>query len=70
MAESNSDYLYQSLEQLRAGGVTLFLDGKPSTPEEIAGRCLAEDVIYMPDYVLDDHGMLQELRYDKVSDWK
>lgn len=52
------------------GGVALFLDGRPSTPEEIAYRCLEEKEVYMPDYVLDDHGILQELRYDKVSDWK
>ncbi|MBQ7360203.1 MAG: hypothetical protein IJW63_08925 [Lachnospiraceae bacterium] len=70
MAESNSDNLYQNLEQLRMGGVALFLDGRPSTPEEIAYRCLEEKEVYMPDYVLDDHGILQELRYDKVSDWK
>lgn len=69
MSESNSRTFCESLEQLRAGGVSLFLDGKPSTPMEIASKCQEEKEVYMPDYVLDDHGILQELRYDRVSVW-
>ena len=69
MSESNSSTFCESLEQLRAGGVALFLDGRPATPCEIANRCREETEIYMPDYVLDNHGNLQELRYDKVSVW-
>lgn len=69
MSESNSCTFCESLEQLCAGGVALFLDGRPSTPGEIASVCAEERSIYMPDYVLDDYGKLQEIRYDKVSVW-
>jgi hypothetical protein len=69
LSESNSSTFCESLEELCAGGVALFLDGRPATPGEIANKCREETEIYMPDYVLDDHGNLQELRYDKVSVW-
>lgn len=70
MQEQNKQHLKEKLEQVQRSGVGLFLEGKPTTPEAIAGKCVCEDFTYMADYVLDDNGVLKELRYDKVTDWK
>lgn len=70
MYKTNEQRLREKLEQVRQQGVYLFLEGKPSTPKEIAGKCVCEDADYMADYVLDEDGVLKELRYDRVADWK
>lgn len=61
--------LKERLKQIRRSGVSLFMQGEPATPAEIARRCVCEAEIYMADYVLDDTGSLKELRYDRVTDW-
>lgn len=70
MHENDEQLLKKKLEQVCDSGVALFLEGEPSSPEEIAGRCIREESIYMADYILDEQGILKELRYDKVSNWK
>lgn len=69
MHENDEEVLKKKLERIRASGVVLFLDGKGTSPEEIACKCIQEECTYMADYVLDDEGKLKELRYDKVSLW-
>lgn len=66
----NNQVLQDNLEVMRKNGIALFLEGEPSTPLEIAGKCVQEDSCYMADYVIDDRGYLTEVRYDKVSHWK
>lgn len=70
MHNGKEQMLRDSLENVRRCGVELFLEGEPSSPGEIAGKCIGEDCVYMADYVLDDRGSLTQLRYDKISDWK
>lgn len=55
------------LEGILQSGVNLYLDGQESTIQEIASVCVREDVMYMPDYVIDESGILREVRYDKIS---
>ena len=68
MHEKSEQLLKEKLEQVQSTGVSLFLEGEPATPEDIAGKCVCEDMIYMADYVLDDNGILKELRYDRITD--
>lgn len=68
MHEKSEQLLKEKLEQVQSTGVSLFLEGEPATPEVIAGKCVCEDMIYMADYVLDDNGILKELRYDRITD--
>ena len=68
--EQNKQRFKEKLEQARLSGVELFLEGEPTTPEIIVKKCVCEDSSYMADYVLDDKGVLKELRYDRVTDWK
>lgn len=70
MYENEEQRLREKLENVRRSGVSLYLEGKPASPEMIADKCVCENTIYMADYVLDDEGNLKELRYDRVTDWK
>ncbi len=70
MRETDEKRLCEMLEQVQRHGVYLFLEGKPATPRDIADKCVCEDADYMADYVLSDEGILKELRYDRVADWK
>jgi hypothetical protein len=59
--------ILSSLKNISNKGIALYLDGKAATPDEIAFHCVNEDeALYMPDYILDEKGVLKEIRYDKV----
>lgn len=59
--------LQQKLMKEQEAGVELFVDGKKAAPDEVARKCVQEDLVYMPDYILDDYGRLKQLRFDKVE---
>lgn len=69
MYEKSEQRLQEKLKQVQQSGVSLFIEGQPATPEVIAKKCVCEETTYMADYVLDDAGILKELRYDKVTDF-
>jgi len=56
-----------NLERAVRGGASLYLEGERSTPEDIARRCVKEDMSYMPDYIWNEKGKLTEIRYDKIK---
>ena len=58
--------ILSGLSKINEKGITLYLDGRMATPDEIADCCVNDKPMYMPDYVLDDKGTLKEIRYDKV----
>lgn len=70
MQEHNKQRLKEKLEQVQREGVCLYLEGEQTTPDTIVSKCVCEDSAYMADYVLDEHGALKELRYDRVTDYK
>ena len=55
------------LENMERQGIKLYLNGAPSNTDSIVEKCIREDTIYMPDYVTDENGEIQEIRYDKIS---
>lgn len=56
--------------QMEREGVGFYLNGKKSGPHEIIRECcVSERVVYMPDFVMDEEGKLQEVRYDEVKRW-
>ena len=55
------------LENAHRQGVELFVDGVALAPDEVVRRCVREDSIYMPDYVLGEEGTLEQLRFDRVN---
>lgn len=56
------------LEDILSQGIELYLDGQPSSPEGIVERFVREDVIYMPDFVLNEEGALTQVRYDRIME--
>lgn len=57
------------LEQLRESGVELFVDGKEALPREAVSKAVRENSTYMADYVLGSSGMIEQVRFDRVTRW-
>ena len=68
--KENRNQLYVELQSIADQGIVLFLDGSPSTPEQVTHvLCAAEDACYMRDYVYDEkEGVLKELRFDRLNE--
>lgn len=61
--------LRRELAAYKKQGVTLWLDGKPSTPGKIVkAHVVAEDGVYMRDYVQNDRGEVEKLTFDFVKE--
>lgn len=61
-----NEYLYRKLELLSEYGVSIFLNGKPATPDLIARRVTDKGVHYTPGFVYSLDGNLAELNYVKT----
>lgn len=61
------DLVLTRLETVTKWGVKLYLCGKLASPEAVAKCIVRESETYMPDFVYDDDGNLDEVRYDRVS---
>lgn len=69
MAETNENYSYSLVQRLREwekAGIRLYLDGAPTSSENIERNCVNEETLYMPDYVTDNEGRIKEIRYDRI----
>ena len=62
--------LRRELELYRENGVSLYLNGAPSTPKKIAKACqIAEDgvyMVYMRDYTEDEDGHIACVSFDLI----
>ena len=57
------------LEDYEKKGISLYLDGRPSSPDRIARACqLAEDGAYMRDYTMDADGKVARVEFDYILD--
>ena len=56
------------LENILSQGIELYLDGRPASPDRIVERFVREDTVYMPDFVINEDGILTQVRYDKVME--
>ena len=45
----------------------LYMDDRPASPEEVVRKCMQEQTVYMPDYVLNDMGILEQVRFDRID---
>lgn len=45
----------------------VYMDNQRTTLEDALKRCVQERTVYMPDYVLDENGVLEQLRFDKID---
>lgn len=74
MEEAQDCPLGENMEEIlydRMGGVRkdleVYMDNERITLEEALNRCVQERTVYMPDYVLDEKGVLKQLRFDKID---
>ena len=59
--------LYLELASLENRGITIWLEGVPSSSERVASRLsVHEGNSYMRDYIFDE-GVLKEVHFDKVK---
>lgn len=59
--------LYLELASLEDRGITIWLEGTKSKPEDVASQlCVHEESTYMRDYIFDE-GVLKEVHFDKVK---
>lgn len=59
--------LRRELELYRENGVSLYLDGAPSTSKKIAKACqIAENGVYMRDYTEDEDGHIACVSFDLI----
>lgn len=63
------EHMLIRLEQMRRSGVALFVDGKEALPSEAVAKAVRENSPYMADYVLDSAGVIEQVRFDKVTRW-
>lgn len=61
--------LEQELKGYRSQGISLYLNGQPSTPKSIAKACqIAETGGYMRDYVADEKGRIARVDFEFVKE--
>lgn len=68
MAAAREDMLFR-LEQMRQRGVALFVDGQAALPNEAVSKAVRENSPYMADYVFNAAGVIEQVRFDKVTRW-
>ncbi len=62
--------LIDELSRAANAGTVLYINDKVAEPKVIAECCMEDAAVYMPDYVVDESGVLREIRFDKVKDCK
>ena len=68
MSRKTGKPLKKELRDYQEAGVTLWLDGYPSTPKKIVkAHKLAENGVYMRDYVENEKGEIAKLKFDFVK---
>lgn len=70
MSKSKSEMMSMRdrLEAILDQGIELYLEGRPASPDGIVERFVREDTVYMPDFVINEEGVLTQIRYDKIME--
>lgn len=56
------------LENIQNRGITIFLEGVPSSPLTVTDAlCVNDSNDFMRDYVTDEKGVWKELRFDRIE---
>lgn len=56
------------LQDYQQQGVSLWLDGQPSTPKTIAKACkIAEEGTYMRDYIQNEEGEVEHIQFNLIK---
>lgn len=61
--------LTKELREYKNKQVNLYLEGRDSTPQEIANACMVmEEGSYMREYVGNEDGIIIEIRFNKITE--
>ena len=67
MEHKRTQQLYLELASLENRGITIWLEGAPSSSEDVASQLsIHDESSYMRDYVFDE-GVLKEVHFDKIT---
>ena len=66
-AMAETDIMQEYLEDMYRKGAELFVDGQAVMPCEVMRRTVREDCIYMADYVMDQTGKIEQIRFDRLN---
>lgn len=59
--------LLLELEGYAKGGITICLNGIPSSPYEVARACtIEEENTYMRDYISNERGKVERVNFDRI----
>lgn len=61
------DVLKYQLGSRQKRSLEVYIDNERTTLDDALTRCVQERLAYMPDYVLDENGVLEQVRFDKVE---
>lgn len=61
------EILRNRMSNTQKSELEVYMDNKRTTLEDALKRCVQERTVYMPDYVLDENGVLEQLRFDRID---
>ena len=62
-----NDAIEYQLSVMRKKELKVYMDNKPVSLDEALNRCVQECSVYMPDYVLDENGILEQVRFARID---
>lgn len=68
MNDQDINRLYLELSSMEDRGITIWLEGSPSTSLDVSSQLRIEEITsYMRDYIFEE-GMLKEIHFDKLKE--
>lgn len=65
--ELAKNQMLQCMEQMRRNGVEFYVDGRAVLPVEAVAKAVRENSPYMADYVMGSGGVIEQVRFDRVT---
>lgn len=61
------EVLRSHLGGIQKKNLEVYVGNERMTLEDALDRCVQERTVYMPDYILDENGILEQLRFDRID---
>ncbi len=67
LGQNIEDILRYRMGSRQKKSLEVYIDNELTTLEDALTRCVQERTVYMPDYILDENGILEQLRFDRID---
>ncbi len=67
LGQNIEDILKYQMGGRQNNSLEVYIDNELTTLEDALKRCVQERTIYMPDYILNENGILEQLRFDRID---